>query len=173
MRNDDRLLRITKAQFYNPEHAVDEEQTLENCRIMNSLDKSGISVRCQHIAGGACLVEDAGNSVQRNLVGQKKIIEEAFRKLEKWSLDTGVVILDYNEGNWCIKAGVLRLIDIDMRYTCRLSEICHNPIVLKHIDCGVNSIEKTLTAFLEKEAQLLCDHLGLEPDQADSLKEKS
>jgi hypothetical protein len=170
VRDDSRLLRITKDQFYDPAHSVDEKQTLENSRLMNSLAVSGISVRCEHLVGGACLVEDAGLGVRRQLVGDRGILEEVFTKIKKWSLETGVVILDYNEGNWCIKDGVFRLVDIDVNYTCRLSEICNNSIVLGRLGGVAGGMEDVLVAFLRKEEQLLCDHLKLDSNGSDFLR---
>lgn len=162
VKNDSRLLRITKRQFYS-DRPTDEAYMKANCRIMNDLAASGLSVKAYHLAGGACLVEDAGPCITSQPPKTREAIDAIFKALADWSLSTGIVILDYNEGNWCIspKTAGIRLVDIDINYTCSLDIICSNEIVRGRISIdSARDDRQALEAFLAVESDLLWGNIA-------------
>ena len=159
IKGDTRLLRITRKQFYQLSHPVDTDEVCNNCKLMNSLAEKGLSVSAKHLIGGACLVDDAGSLLVKYKCCKKDEIFKVFNDLKEWSLENKIVILDYNERNWCKRAEI-KIIDVDVNYTCLLTDIRKNKIVLKRIDVNkYNSDEMALEAFLLKEAELLWQNL--------------
>lgn len=151
-----RLLRITRAQFYHPDRVLDAATSVRTCELMNDLAEHRISVACRHLGGGACLVDDAGQLLSGAHVTALDCIDPIFTAIVDWSLKRGTVLLDYNEGNWCVDQGVVRLVDIDVNFTCLLADIRRNEIVRKRIDTEVaDSDESALRAFVEAERRLL------------------
>jgi hypothetical protein len=159
--DDTRLLRITRKQFYRLDTRVDEQQTQDNCSLMNSLAEWHLSVRAQHLAGGACLVEDAGRNLRRMRRVSREEIRAWFERLEKWSLQTGKAIFDFNAGNFCYSERGLRFVDVEQKFVCPLQEITANKLVRQRVATdGHRHPEQILAAFLEAEEQLLWDHLS-------------
>lgn len=160
VKNDHRLLRITRMQFYNPSQAVDTRLAIENSRIMNSLSVAGLSVESEHVYGGALLVENAGGKLRHQHLQSREDLSVFFTRLLQWSVAQGMVVLDYNEGNWCCREGVIRLVDVDVNFMCALSEIKAHPLVRKRVrveDYGDDI--SILEAFLKEEERLLWNHL--------------
>lgn len=154
------LLKITRAQYYNLVELVDGQVTEDNCRLMNSLAEKNLSAHCRYLCGGALLVEDAGKRVSRGTISDRKVLSDFFSRMKSWSIDQGVVVLDYNEGNWCMMNGVLRLVDIDVNFTCPLGMIRRSAIVLNRIQgVSCDTDEKALSAFLAREEELYWKHL--------------
>jgi len=162
VRGDSWLLRITRTQYYSLAGPVNEQETADNCRLMNSLAEKGLSVHCRQMSGGALLVEDAGERVRRGTISDRKILSDFFSRLKSWSIEQGTVVLDYNEGNWCMRDGVLRFIDVDVNYVCSLNSIRNNRIVLNRIQ-GIccDTDEQALSTFLEREEDLYWRYLAL------------
>lgn len=160
VQGDSGLLRIARKQYYSLHELVDEQVTVENARLMNSLAEDGLSVHCRHLVGGASIVDDAGERVRRGMI-DRKLLSDFFARLKLWSVKQGRVILDYNEGNWCIKDGVLRFVDVDVNYTCPLGDIRNDRIVqnrIQGIRCDTD--EQALSAFLAREEELYWRHLS-------------
>ncbi len=83
-----------------------------------------------------------------------------FQQIYDWSVTTGIVVLDYNERNWCLKDGVIRLVDFDINYTCELSDIASNSIVQQRINPeAFPDQQSALRAFLAEEERLLWENL--------------
>ncbi len=161
VRDDHRLLRITRKQFYNPVQPVDTPLAMGNGRVMNSLSGAGLSVESEHVYGGALLVEHAGEKLRRQHLQSRQELSDFFTRLLRWSLAHGMVVLDYNEGNWCCREGVIRLVDVDVNFMCALSEIKAHPLVRKRVrveDYGDGI--PVLEAFLREEERLLWNHLA-------------
>ena len=158
------LLRILRIQYYDLSQPLQTEETIENCRYMNSLADFEISPRCEHIVGGASRVEHAGNLIAPGMISSRAVIDDIFSRIRRWSLQTGIVIVDYNEGNWCLRDGHLQFVDFDTQYTCLMSELKTNKVICKRIDTTrLEEPEAILEAFLEVEAGLLWDFLqGIE-----------
>jgi hypothetical protein len=160
IKDDGRLLRITRRQFYAAARPVDADAMAENGRIMNSLAGVGLSVRTEHVYGGALLVEHAGARLRRRHLQSRQALVEVFAGLKDWSMNHGSVILDYNEGNWCCRDGVIRLVDVDVNFMCALDEIGAHPLVQRRVSVEGNSSTAVLEAFLREEERLLWNHLA-------------
>ncbi len=160
VRGAHRLLRISKPQFYAPGIPVGEHLARQNCMIMNSLAARGLSVPCEHIYGGALLVEDAGKPLHHFRFDDWRFLDNLFAGIEAWSCEYRKVILDYNEGNWCWYGGVVRLVDVDVNFICALDEVGHHPLVKRrvNIEAGMDD-RQILAAFLRVELCLLREYL--------------
>jgi glycosyltransferase involved in cell wall biosynthesis len=160
IRGDEFLLRISRKQYGQPNDVLDENATKESCRLMNSMAEKGLSVHCRHLVGEVCLVEDAGHMVHKRELRDRTVLTAFFLKLGVWTLETGVVILDFNEGNWCVKDGNLKFVDVDVNRICHMSAIRDNTIVKKrtHELCLATN-EQILNAFLKKEEELYWEYL--------------
>lgn len=161
---EERLLKILRAQYYDLTLPIGTAATIDNCQHLNSLADLHISPRCDHIAGGAFRVDHAGEVIAPGVISDRAIVEDVFSRLRQWSIQTGMVILDYNEGNWCVRDGRLQFVDFDMQYTCLFSELKTNEVICKRIDTAkMEDPEAMLDAFLEIEAGLLWSFLcGIE-----------
>lgn len=160
VKGNPQLLRITRAQFYHLDRYVDGQQTCRNCEMMNSLAEWELSVRAEHLGGGAMLVEDGGELLaMRHLSGPAELTE-VFAALRRWSMHTGLALLDYNENNWRWKQGQIRIVDVDVNMTCALHELRSNELVLRRIRPeGHRTDENALAAFLKEEETLLWNYL--------------
>ncbi len=161
---EERLLKIARAQYYDLSCPILSDITINNCRYSNSLADFQIGPRCEHIIGGASRVEHAGTVIKPGIIETQKTVEEVFYRIHQWSLETGIVILDYNEGNWCERDGRLKFVDFDTRNTCLMSELKTEEVICKRVDTTkLAKPESILKAFLEIEAGLLWDFLrGIE-----------
>ncbi len=156
VKGEDRLLKIRKDQFYCLSGPVGAEEVRLNCALMNSLAHSGISVACTPIFGGACLVQHAGNLLRSGSGTERAQLRDIFHRIEQWSLENQLVLLDYNERNWCRRSGEIRLVDVDVNYACSLDSIKHNEIVKRRVDVAHRATDQdVLKAFLTAEEELL------------------
>lgn len=148
----ERLLRITKKQFYDLNSELETDLMVHNCSLMNNLAGDGISIEAEHLFGGACMVAHAGKPIEQECPKDSEV-DGIFSRIAAWSLKTRIALLDYNEGNWCVaEDGGLRFVDVDLSYTCNLSEIKENAIVCKRIDvANIQAEEDVLLAFLAHE----------------------
>lgn len=160
IKGEDRLLKILRTQFYNPDEPVETDETLENCRIMNSLAARGIFPECEHICGGAYRVENAGPLIQPYCIKDRSVTKTAFAQLYQWSMENDRVILDFNERNWCYGQDRLRLVDFDLNFTCSLEAMSTNPIVTKRVSPVPQDPGEALQAFYAVEESLLWDFLN-------------
>lgn len=157
---EDRLLKILRAQYYDLTRPIKTEATKRNCWYMNSLADFRISPRCEHIVGGACRVEYAGRQIVPGVISNRSIVDDIFFRIQQWSLQTGIVIVDYNEGNWCVRDNHLQFVDFDTQHTCLISEIKTDEVICKRVDTStITEPEAILAAFLKVEAGLLWDFL--------------
>ncbi len=155
---EDRLLKILRAQYYDLTRPIETEETIKNCQYMNSLADFRISPRCEHIMGGASRVEHAGDQIAPGMISNRGIVDDIFFRIQQWSLQTGIVIVDYNEGNWCVRDNHLQFVDFDTKHTCLMTEIKTDEVICKRVDTStVTEPEAILAAFLEVEAGLLWD----------------
>lgn len=161
VKGDARLLRVTRAQFYQLGRCVDGQRTRCSCQIMNSLAEWGLSVRAEHLGGGAMLVEDGGEPLAMRHLSGRGQLTEVFTALRRWSTDTGLILLDYNENNWRWKGGQIKLVDVDANLVCPLCEARSSQIVLRRIRPERHRTdEDALAAFLKEEENLLWKYLS-------------
>lgn len=162
IRNDRRLLRITKAQFYNLDYPMDGWTVSHNIHIRALLADAGLAPAGTHLFGGVTLVEHAGIPITRVALGAEVLAALArwFAEAAAWSRRTGIVLLDYNDGNWCWKDGRVTCVDVDSRFVCFLDSIREHPLVTRRLagaSCA-NDVE-ALDVFLAREKDLLIKEL--------------
>jgi len=161
VKGSDRLLRITRNQFYNPESSIDTSLAQKNSMLMNELADANISVKAEHLRGGALLVDDAGMSLLAGASVARLELRDLFERITNWSLNVGKVVLDYNEGNWCVRDGVMVLIDVDWACMCQLGDISKKDTVTKRVQDirSFSSNADILKEFLRQEEILLSSWL--------------
>lgn len=161
VQEEERLLRILREQFYNLSGPVKSKEVLRNCELMNSLAEREISISCSPLYGGACLVQNAGKLLKYSRLTDRTGLHDVFTQIEEWSLDNRVVLLDYNENNWCYESGRIRFIDVDANFTCPLSSIRGNEIVNRRVTAAqrIKTDEEALKYFLKEEESLLWHNL--------------
>lgn len=159
LRDSPRLLKIRRTQFYAPRTPCDSESVSAACDLQNRLAEISASPACSHLCGGAHLVDDAGRSITRARGVPPLAVERVFAALHAWSAASGVVILDYNEGNWCWDMHLLRLVDVDVNYTCALATLPDQLLVRRRVGATTRDPVATLSAFIQEEESLLIARL--------------
>lgn len=156
-----RLLKITQEEFYHKCDDVNAKRTEQSCLIMNQLAVEKLAPKCEYLGGSALIVDNAGPQITLEKINTRHCIIDFFSQLQNWSLKHGIVLLDFNENNWCFNDAQLLFVDIDFEKTCRLQEIRSNPTVKKRIDVKAYRDDiAAFAAFLNEEEQLLWNYLN-------------
>lgn len=159
------LLKVLREQFYEPRRPVGADEAGQGARLLNSLAGRGLAPAALWLDCGAYLVEDAGPPLLPGGLAGPEPLRRFFDELRAWSLETGLVLLDYNEDNWCRDpaTGAVKLVDVEPALTCPLEAMACNEIVRRRLDPAVLAAgqpAQLLAAFLEAEMELLWRHLG-------------
>lgn len=156
----EKLLKISRQEFYGHIELIDT-RTQQSCIIMNRLAADGLAPKCEYLGGSSLFVDNAGAQINTQNFTVRELVSDYFIQLKAWSIDTGIVIVDFNEGNWCIKDNKLLLVDIDFAYTCQLQQISESHFVQRKTNVRKNqSVISILEEFLNVEEELLWSYFN-------------
>lgn len=158
------LLKVLRAQFYEPHRVVGADEVRRGAELLNSLAERGLAPAATWLDCGAYLVEDAGQPLLPGGLAGPEPLRRFFADLRAWSLETELVLLDYNEDNWCRDpiTGAIKLVDVEPAFTCPLAGMAGNEIVRRRLDpalLAAGEPARLLEAFLAAELDLLWCHL--------------